>query len=112
MKKVLKVVWNLLKSLFYAMCIAGLAGLFTWGNLLLLSNWGPYWYLGYLGVAAVALFIAMCWVDRITSQEDTNEVHDEDLEDVKEYKESLKVLDELDKQLIELENKRAKMNKE
>lgn len=112
MKKVLKVVWNLLKSLFYAMCIAGLAGLFTWGNLLLLSNWGPYWYLGYLGVAAVALFIAMCWVDRMDSQKGTNEVRDEDVEDINKYKESLKVLDELDKQLLELENKRAKMNKE
>lgn len=112
MKKVLKVVWNLLKSLFYAMCIAGIAGVLTWGNLLLLSNWGTYWYLGYLGVATLALFIAMCWVDRMGSQNGINEVRDEDVEGIKKYKESLKVLDELDKQLLELENKKAKMNKE
>ena len=112
MKKVLKLVWIFLKSLFYAVCVAGFAGLLTKGNLLLLSNWGTYFYLGYLGVAAIAFFIAMCWVDRINSQEHTNEVHDKDLEDISKHKESLKVLHDLDKQLSELESQRDKNNKE
>jgi len=112
MKKVLKVVWMLLSSLFYAVCIAGIAGLLTRGNLLLLSNWGPYPYLGYLVLATLVFFIAMCWVDRNNSQEYPNELHDENPEDIKKYKESLKELDELDKQLSELEAQRDKKNKE
>ena len=112
MKKVLKVVWMLLSSLFYTVCVAGIAGLLTRGNLLLLSNWGTYPYLGYVGVAAIAFFIAMCWVDRHNSQEYPNELHDENPEDIKKYKESLKVLNDLDKQLSELESQRDKKNKE
>ena len=112
MKKVLKVVWMLLSSLFYAVCIAGIVGLLTQGNILLLSNWGTYPYLGYVGVATIAFFIAMCWVDRSNSQEYPNELHDENPEDIKKYKESLKELDELDKQLSELEAQRDKKNKE
>lgn len=112
MKKVLKVVWMLLESLFYTVCIAGFVGLVTWGNVLLLSNWGPYLYLGYLGVSAIAFFVAMCWADHHNSQKDTNEVQDEDLEDINKYKESLKVLNDLDKQLSELEAQRDKKNKE
>lgn len=112
MKKVLKVVWMLLSSLFYAMCIAGFAGLLTQGNLLLLSNWGPYPYLGYLGVATIAFFIAMVWVNRNTSHDYHDEVQDKNREDINKYKESLKELDELDKQLSELEAQRAKKNRE
>lgn len=112
MKKILKVVWMLLQSLLYAVCIAGFAGLLTQGSLLLLSSWGTYPYLGYLGVATIAFFIAMCWVDRSKPQKYTNEVHDEDLEDIKKHKESLKVLNDLDKQLAELDAQRDKKNKE
>lgn len=112
MKKVLKVVWILLKSLYYTVCIAGFAGLVAWGNTLLLSTWGIYPYLGYLGVATVVFFIVMCWVDQYSSQKDTNEVQDEDLEDINKYKESLKVLNDLDKQFSELEAQRDKNNKE
>ena len=56
----------------------------------------------------------MCWVDRMGSQKGTDkvhEVHTEGVDGTNKYKESLKVLDELDEQLAELENKRAKMNK-
>jgi len=114
MKKVLKVLWNLFKSLFYALCIAGIVGLLTWGNILVLANWGPYWYLGYLGVAAITFFIAMCLVDQTGSQKGTDKVHEVHIEGVdgtNKYKESLKVLEELNEQLAELESKRAKMNK-
>ena len=112
MKKVLKVVWMLLKALFYIVYVAGFAGLVTWGNVLLLSYWGLYPYLGYLGVATIAFFIVMYWVDRNNSQKDTNEVQDEDPEDINKYKESLKVLNDLDKQFSELEAQRDKKNKE
>ena len=83
----------------------------TWGNVLLLYSWGPYLYLGYLGVAAIAFFIVMCWVDQHNSQKDTNEVHDEDLEDTIKYKASLKVLDDLNKQFSELEAQKDKKNR-
>lgn len=111
MKKVLKAVWILLKSLFYTVCIAGFAGLVTWGNVLLLFNWGTGLYLGCLGVATIAFFITMYWVDRNNSQKHTNEVHDEDLEDIIKYKASFKVMDDLNKQLSELESQKDKKNK-
>ena len=111
MKKIFKVIWMLLKALFYTVYIAGFAGLVTWGNILLLSDWGLYPYLGYLGVATIVFFIVMCWVDQHNSQKDTNEVQDEDLEDINKYKESLKVLNDLDKQFSELEAQKDKKNR-